>query len=376
MKKKYPALAAFFIQAAFLFAAPSFSGVFDSTLSGGGGGAEKPAFTLEEYLNLRLQAKIGESAVFYSAFNVIARAGAGAAAQSGGFIQGDNFSSSIELERLYLHFSTERMGLDLGLFRQGFGYGAVWTPMDFLNPRNPLIPDARPRAILGAAFSVFPGETGKILGFAAAPKNPANADWGGALTGICAEKHGERLSVQALYSWETPDAAAQRPDGRHRAGLSLKADVEAGLFVDALYLLNPRDMHGVQGLSASCGADYSFAPRTPRAFFQSLVVAASYLYSGGSSETAAESGGVYRGRHYLYPSALYNLTNYTSLSAAALIALDDGSFAPVLGFQQSLAQGLDLSVSAQIYPLEGGEFGRESMAGNAAALSVKLRARF
>jgi hypothetical protein len=387
MQKKYAALVASVLLAAApaVYAAPVFSGVLDSTFTGNAWDdvREKPFFTLEEYLNLRMQAKIGGSAAFYGAFNIIALAGAGAAAAAAapaqaGFIAGDNFSSAIELERLYLRFSGERAGLDLGLFRQAFGYGLIWAPTDFLNPRNPLVPDARPRAVLAAAVSVFPGDTGKVLGFAAAPKNAVNPSWDGALAGISAETHGDRMSIQALYAWEAPrdDAVFDYGSGLHRTGLSLKADVEAGLFADVLYRLNPRDLYGLDGLAASCGADYSFAPREPKAFFQSLVLTASYLYSGAASETAAGTGGVYRQRHYLYAGVTYNATNYTALSAAVLAAPEDASFAPIVSFQQSIAQGLDLTLNAQIYPCADGEFGRESTQGLAVAAAIKLRARF
>ncbi|MDR2467848.1 MAG: hypothetical protein LBD22_02680 [Spirochaetaceae bacterium] len=380
MKKNYCAVFIMMIINVTLFGAPSFSGVLDSTFSARLWDKEpaQGTFTLEEYLNLRMQAKIGSLAAFYSAFNFIASAGENAALL--GLNTGANFAAAIELERLYLRFTTEHTGLDIGLFRQAFGYGQIWGPMDFLNSRNPLLPDARPRAILGAAYAVFPGDTSKILAFVSAPKDPVNAQWNGAFTGIATEKHSDKFSIQALYSYETPhslpQSAVDYTAGIHRGGLSLKADVVAGIFADALYKLNPHKPSGLDSFAVSCGADYSFGPREPNIWFQSLIVMTSYLYSGANSEMAFNEGGIYRQEHYLYPSVQYNMTNYTSLSAAAIIALEDGSFAPVLSFQQSIAQGLDLTVNAQFYPCQTGEFGRTGVFTQAAALSAKLSARF
>ena len=231
----------------------------------------------------------------------------------------------------------------------------------------------------------------KVLAFAAAPKNPLVSEPRGALTGISGECHWEKVSGQLLYVYETPKDAPPAPPppypplpsanddfgaGLHRAGLSLKADAVVGLYADALYTVNPRELKGVEGLSAAAGIDYSFAPREPQPYFQTLVVMAEYLYSGAASQTAAYYGGLYSGRHYLSPAVTYQATNYTSLTVSGLIALDDGSFVPILSFKHTLSQGLDLTLTAQAYPLETGEFGRESTRGQAASVSAKVSARF
>ena len=389
------AVAVFFLAGVSLFAAPTFSGVLDSKLSGqwydreDGNEYKSFTYTLEEYLNLRLQARIGEAASFYGAFNIIAAAGAGAfnliatpgsGAFTPGLNAGENFVSAIELERLYLRFSGETAGLDVGLFRQAFGYGSVWAPTDFLNPRNPLVPDARPRAVLGLAGSWYPVDGSKFLLFTAAPR-AISATPDGVLAGISGEAHTEKVSVQGLYAYELPRDAplgtgVSYDQGIHRFGLSCKADVEAGLYADALYTVNPEDTWGTACLSATAGADYSFAPREPKPFFLALIIMAEYLYNGEKSTTARNFGGVYANRHYLSGGLVYQATNYTSVTLSVLAGLEDGSVAPIVQFQQSISQGIDFSIDGQFFPFADGEFGHAAMGGCIASFGAKLKARF
>jgi hypothetical protein len=78
--KKLLALCMAACAAAALWGAPVFSGVFDSRLTTGAGAGEAPVFFygMEEYLNLRLRAKVGESVTVDGAFNIIAGAGTSA----------------------------------------------------------------------------------------------------------------------------------------------------------------------------------------------------------------------------------------------------------------------------------------------------------
>ncbi|MDR0539329.1 MAG: hypothetical protein LBG74_02335 [Spirochaetaceae bacterium] len=372
------AFCALFIAAALVpaAAAPSFSGLLDSKLTGALGDGRNFTFGIEEYLNLRMQAKIGAIAQVYGAFNFTAFAGQHAlfavpapAKGDAGFVVGDNFASSIELERLYLQLAGDAFMLNAGLLRQAFGYGSVWSPADFLNPRNPLITDARPRAVLAVVGSYFPGDTSKIIAFAAAPKEPDNAGGQGVLGGLSAEKHWSIASIQGLYAYEVGKGG-----GLHRAGLSFKADVYAGLYADALWIFNPDDAASLDGLSAAAGFDYSFGTREPKPFFQALVVQAEYLYSGAESQTAAGRGGLYSKRHYLSAGVVYRATNYTAFTLSCLAGLEDGSVVPIAVFDQTLSQGLSFTMTAQFFPVLSGEFGREGK--TAASLSVKLQARF
>ena len=348
-----------------------FSAVADSkiTLAAGAAGAPDFYFAAEEFANLRLQAKIRDRAVFYGALNASVSAGASAIPGA----EEENYTGSIEPERLYFRLNGERADVDAGLMRLAFGYGQVFAPADFLNPRNPLFPDARRRGVLAAAVSAYPADMVKLLAFAASPKNPLNN--GGSLFGLSADGHWQRASVQALYVFEAP--LENSPWGVHRFGLSFKADLGPGFVGDALYAYNHETPSGMDALSAAAGADYSF-------FGGKVYVLAEYLYNGPDSATAAsEENPVGFSRvHYLYGMLLCRFSDYTSASISCMAGLEDGSFLPALGFDHEIFQRLSLDLSARL-PLdravfdEGdpGEFGPERLR-ERFDLAAKARLRF
>jgi hypothetical protein len=339
------------------------SGLLDSKVSfqDGPGDSSPFLFGWEEYANLRLQTKIGDRADFYGAFNLIAAAGSSALTGLAGtasnplsasaFITGDNYVAAMELERLYMRIKGEYLDVDTGLMRLGFGFGQVFSPSDFLNPRNPLFPDARPRAVLGAALSVYPEDTIKLLTFTAAPKNPLNAGGKGFLMGISGDKHWDRASVQVLYSFESPQDSSEY--GIHRTGLSLKADMELGFTVDLLYRYNHEFPTGIDGLSVSTGFDYSFLSGN-------CYTLVEYLYSGAVSSTAqsTENQTGFSNRNYLCGTFLYHISDYTRINLTVLFGLDDISFSPSLTLEHELFQGITLSLTGRV-PLD-----RDSFTGN------------
>jgi hypothetical protein len=320
----------------------SLSGLLDTTASCIAG-EDSFSAGLEAYASLRLQAKIQDYAVFNAAFNLIAVSGSFLPPASS-FVIGENYAAVLELERLSLRLSGEYSNFDAGLMRLAFGYGQVFGPSDFLNPRNPLNPNARARGILGAAFSVYPHDDAKFQIFTAAPKNPA-LDGNGYRFGLSFDQHWGQASVQALYVFETPRSGSAY--GIHRGGLSLKADVVVGLVVDALYRFNPQDVSGIEGLSASAGFDYSFLSGELSLLFE-------YLYSGSSSETAfsAENPAGFSARHNLYGAVSYRFTDFTNASLAALVGIaDKPSFIPLFTIEHNLYQGFTVSLSGQV-PIE------------------------
>jgi hypothetical protein len=352
----------------------SVSGLLDSSVNMRSGAGEAPAFScgVEEYANLRAQAKIRDQAALYGAVNFIAAAGNSAKEASGwGFYRegGENYVSGIELERLYFRLNGGYLDFDGGLLRLPFGYGQVWGPSDFLNPKNPLYPEARPRAVLGAGLSWYPHDSVKILFFGAAPKNPLSEAGAGGLGGISLDRHGDKASLQLLYAFQSED------QGLHRAGLSLKADLALGLAADMLYTYNREAETGIEGLSASAGFDYSFLDGR-------FYVLAEYLYNGGASSTAGLSN-----ENCLYASLRCRIDDYTNASAALISGFNDVSFTPILGAEHEPFQGLTLSVSAQ-FPIdrslfrdggEKGEFGPVppgSDRGSRFNFNAKARLRF
>ena len=367
------------------------SGILDSSVAVRAGAGDAPAFSygVEEYANLRMQAKIRDRATVFGAVNFIAAAGnyaADAALLAGytaannygisptAFAAGDNFIAAFELERLYFRLNGEAVGFDGGLLRLPFGYGQVWGSSDFLNPKNPLKPDARPRAVLGAGLSWYPVDTLKLLGFGAAPRDPFSRGGEGGLVGVSLDQHWDKASVQGLYSFESPNDGSGY--GIHRAGLSVKADVEVGLVMDALYTYNHEAGTEIDGLSFSIGADYSF-------FDGDLIVLAEYLYNGDTSSTALGYGGSFSNNNYLYTGATWRFNDFTNMSVALISGFDDVSFTPIITLNYDLFQGAALTVSAQI-PLDRDLFSADGRHGELGPYNtrryfdcgVKLRLRF
>jgi hypothetical protein len=377
----------FVIGSNFLFAAePELSGVTDTTINytAGTGDAPENSLGIEEYANLRLRFRVGEKAIFYSAFNLTALAGnyLENTALLGGiyqnpyfastpFIYGQNYAAGMELERLYFRINGDYIDAEAGLLRINFGYGQVWGSSDFLNPRNPLFPNARPRGVLGVNASFYPVDSLKLLGFIVAPKNPLVSDGGGEIHGLSMDQHWDRASLQALYAYQNPDSAFGK--GVHRFGLSLKADIELGFVADGLYTLNPEKAEGIDGLSLGAGFDYSFLDGD-------LYVLAEYLFNGSSSVTALGFGGNWSNNHYLYGTALYRFNDHTNLGFSTVFCFDDLSFSPFATLNYELFQGFSLSLTARLpmdqKTLNGGKAGELGPVGAKFIVNAGARLRF
>ena len=350
------------------------SGILDSTVNytTGAGDSQTHSFGFEEYANLRLRVSTRERIVLYAAFNLIAMSGnflENAALQgslnsnpyfaSTPITSGKNYAAALELERLYFRINGDYIDTEAGLLRMNFGYGQVWGSSDFLNLRNPLFPNARPRGILGIDTSFYPVDSLKLLAFVAAPKNPFKSDGGGLIPGITVDKHWDRASLQGLYAFETPlksdsTSPSASAKGIHRFGLSLKADLELGFTADALYTLNPDSIKGADGLSLGAGFDYSFLDGD-------LYVLFEYLYNGSESATAIGYGGSWVNNHYLYGTALYRFNDFFNLSLSTVFCFDDLSFSPFVTFNYELFQGFTLNLNARLpidqKTLNGGKAG-------------------
>jgi hypothetical protein len=211
--------------------------------------------------------------------------------------------------------------------------------------------------------------------FTAAPKDPLNSKGEGFLFGLLGEHHWDRLSLQGVYAFETPqDTSAS---GVHRVGLSIKVDWEVGVFADLLYAWNPSAGADIDGLSASAGLDYSFFDGK----FYALI---EYLLSGTDSATSRQEIRTgFSHRNYLYASIHYSFTDYTNAGIACLAGFDDMSFAPIVTVEHELFQGLILSLSGR-FPLDKnmvsgagdpGELGPVT-ARSHALITIKARLRF
>jgi hypothetical protein len=344
------------------------SGLLDSTFSMRAGAGDSPAFScgIEEYASLRMQAKLREFAVVFCDVNFIAAAD-------------DPAYTVIEPERLYFRINTDTTRLDAGLLRLPFGYGLVWRPADFLNPVNPLLPDARLRGVLGAGLSWYVTDTLKLAGFGAAPwgaapSNDVPQGGEGWHTGLMFEQRWDKIDMQAMYFFESPHTGSEY--GVHRMGVSIKADLELGFVLDALYSYNHEQRTGIDGLSFSLGFDYSL-------FDGNLIVLAEYLYNGSSSSTSRNTGGSFANEHYLYTGFTWRFDDLTTAGLALVSGLSDVSFTPIVSFNRELFQGATLILSAQI-PLDRDLFSGNGRHGELGPLlsrkyfdsGVKLRLRF
>ena len=365
----------FSLHAGFL-AAQELSGILDTTFNytAGERDASSHYWGVEEYANIRLRVRASEKASFFGAFNLIAASGTYAlpVLDAPAAVSGENYVAAMELERLYFRVNGDYLDGEAGLLRMNFGYGQVWGSSDFLNPHNPLFPNARPRGVLGMNASFYPIDSLKIMGFAAAPKNPLELK-GGFIPGFSLDKHWDRASLQVLYAFETPLDAT--PAGVHRFGLSFKADVELGFVADALYTLNPDETEGIKGLSSGAGFDYNFLGGD-------LYVLAEYLYNGSSSASALGFGGDWINRHYLFGTALYRFNDYCNLSLSTVYCFDDISFSPFLTLNYEVFQGFIISLVTRFCfdrkDFSGGEAGELGpyYTGARAIVSAAARLRF
>jgi hypothetical protein len=328
----------------------SVSGILESYVSANSGAGEAPeaSYGLQEYANIRMQTKIGDKAVLFGAVNLIAASGdyaLGMVANSDAFATTkENYFAIIELERLYFKLKGKTVNFDGGLMRLPFGYSQVWGPSDFLNPKNPLLPYARPRAVLGGALAWYPTDSFKLLEFAVAGRDPFAQN--GGITGFAAEQHWDMASLQMLYSFEFPDTVSKQEF--HRTGMSVKADLELGFMLDMLYTYSKNMKRKKDGLSLSAGFDYSL-------FSGDLIMLTEYLYNGTTSTTSIAGGGSFLNENYIYTGLTWCFNDYTNTGAALISGLDDNSFVSVLSFSYDIFQGANLILRANI-PISG-EFG-------------------
>ncbi|MCL1815965.1 MAG: hypothetical protein FWG27_09140 [Treponema sp.] len=389
-------IALFLFAGSFSLSAQTLSGNLDTKITLGAGDSTDFFYGAEEYANLRLKIPAGEYASIYSAFNFIAAAGTSGTVMAvsnivtGAFAAGENYTAVMELERLYVQLSSDTLGLSAGLFRIPFGYSPVWRPMDFLNPGNPLEPDARLRGVLGIAASAFPEKLAdtKFLVFATAPQNPFTVSGRGTRAGLSWESHWQRASAQFLYCFESPVSHCypisgipiltdEYPLGLHRAGLSIKAEMKPGLWAEFLYNLNPDLPAGIEGLAASAGADYSF-------FNGRLYVLLEYLYSGSKSADAVSAAlpSGHTGSHYIYAAGTWKWNDFSAAALGCAANLEDISFTPFVSWEYEFIQGMIFFFRAHV-PLDRdsfnagnpGEFGPRN-SGSYAFFNAGLRVKF
>ncbi|GAB4366688.1 MAG: hypothetical protein Kow009_03490 [Spirochaetales bacterium] len=405
-----------------------FSGVADSTARSAWGydyGEGGKGYTgLEEFANLRLKAPVGEQGMVFAAVNLAAASGTALslvpAGQTGTvaepYVSGKGYASALELERLYIRLEGEETDLEAGLLRIPFGFGQAFRPTDFLNPPNPLFPDARPRGSLGAVYTMYPTGLCIVRLFYVGGEDPLKTTGAGVIGGVSGEIHGPKASAQGFYVFQAPGGSAGAgvgidgglvssiPSSRpiHRFGLAIKLESEASFVLDALYNWYDRSWTGWQGLQAALGVDYSILKGK-------LIMVVQYLYNGqgtlnpgdrlsrlyepdaGRWEDVSPEERTLRSdipigelnrKNYLNGGATYQFSDYTRATFSCTAGLDDGSLVPLLSVEHEPLQGLLVSASFQIF-LDGKALGYGSYgelgpahAGKWGELTLKARVRF
>ena len=347
---------------------PSFSGLLDVKTGGGLANTDEALSGFDVYANLRLQERVKDTVTFYTAFNVQAASGMFAAFQAGGEAAAASIETVIEAERLYLRWAEDTWGLDAGLMPLHFGYGQVFAPSDFLIKKNPVVLDARPRGIVGAAFTQYPRDNIKVAEFAVFPPGALPGGWKDHHFGAAFESHFSAASVQALYAFQTASDSGQHDEGVHYLGGSIKLEAEIGILADTLYRYDPAGTFDHEGLALSAGADYTLGK---------LYVLAEYLYNGRNSASHRTAGGMFTARNFLAATFLYTISDLTNVTAQGLWSIDGHSLLPSFVFSHDLMQGFTLTVSAQV-PLDladtPGELGPDGM-GQRFSLSAGVRLR-
>ncbi|MFQ3620931.1 MAG: hypothetical protein SNJ78_08290 [Spirochaetales bacterium] len=388
-----------------------FSAISDTTVKSvwvsGFADNEEVQIGAEQFANIRLEAPLGTQGKVYVALNLLAASGvflqqatfsptSSAVSGSGdreystdvssaasssfyrsSLMVGSGYGSSLELERLYYRLVFSKYDWEAGLLRIPFGYGLIWRPMDFLNPPNPLTPDARPRGVLGSRITLYGWEDTDLGFFVVASPDPTRTDGAGSLGGVSFEWHGLTSSLQALYAVQMPLPGKKYPD--HRWGVSYKWDGPVAFTLEGLYTLDTdalwegrwyeEEGHPLRGLEATLGVDGSIGK---------TIWIIQYFYQG-SLKAALDTR---YGKHYLGGSLLYRQDDFTRYSLGYTVSLSDGSFVPLLSVEQEPFQGMTLILTFRLF-LDAhalgigsrGELGPLQM-GSRGDLSLKVRIRF
>ena len=237
-------------------------------------------------LNLRLKSTVSESLSFFVSTNITA--------PTGFYAEALGPDVQAELERLYFKAGSETFDLEAGLIRVARGYGYVFSPLDFLNPRdagNSLDPQGRPPGKWGVHASFFPGDLWRVDLFGLAGDDATEDRLWGSRLGAGTTFSVDRFTYDALYALLLPEVepgASPAPaylsdDVTQIAAIALKADMEVGLFAEALYRVDHRalkhgdyygkSLRGYEGLEAAAGVDYTFG-------WRDLYVLGEYLFYG------------------------------------------------------------------------------------------------
>ncbi|HRX16945.1 MAG TPA: hypothetical protein P5123_11585 [Spirochaetota bacterium] len=330
---------------------PVISGISESSVKAGDTCYTGYTWMAEQFANIRMQADLNDKGAIHAAVN------AGVSSD-----KEKKTTTNIEIERLYMSIYGEKSDISTGFMRIPFGYGQAFKPSDFINPQNPLYPEARLKGVLGASAQFYHIQDFKIQLFAADRSDSAHYMEERSILagGPSLDYHNSLFSIQTLYAIQQPiDRSSNSPV--HFAGLSLKFDATAGFAIDTLYAHDGEDSGEPDGLKAAFGVDYSLLKGK-------LYLLMQYFYNGTSSLKSSDKldklygsddwyklppydripvNGFheYYRRHYLLLNGVYNLSDYTSISAIIVANIEDYSLIPSIRIEHQPFQGLTLGLT-------------------------------
>ncbi|MCK4796626.1 MAG: hypothetical protein KAT05_04550 [Spirochaetes bacterium] len=294
------------------------------------------------------------------------------------FYYKSTYIGSFDLERLYFRVGNDYFDINTGLIRIARGYGYSFSPMDFFNPKDPLNLKARPEGKLAFVSTFYPADMWKIEAFVVAPDNPINSQGWGFKFGSATQFNVNKFNFEFLYTFFLPEIEYNKDpaelnlpeyinnDFSHIIGFSMKADIEIGLFIDAIYRLDHKVLwygsyygkpfYGYEGLEAAIGIDYTInIPGT----YASIYLLLEYMFYGTGMidwwdkdiddiyaeknplgnkldpwyETAPlermpnlEKKPLYFARHdYIFGLINFKINNYVTISTGYLFGIDDQS---------------------------------------------------
>lgn len=202
------------------------------------------------------------------------------------FYYKSTYIGSIELERLYFKSGNDYFDIEAGLIRIARGYGYTFSPTDLFNPRNPLDPASidpsnRPEGKLAVRATFYPMPIWKIESFVIAPNNPLESKGWDLKFGLATNVALNKVNFELLYALFMPEIEYKKDPGllglpestnnffTHIAGISLKADIVIGLYIDMIYRFEQKSFYshfyydkpfyGYEGLETAIGFDYTFS---------------------------------------------------------------------------------------------------------------------
>lgn len=236
------------------------------------------------------------------------------------------------LYRAHLEFTTRYADVRVGRQRIAWGTGRFWSPLDLLNPLNPLALERNERTGVDAILITRHLDALSRLSLVYAPQHPSSD------------------SNTALYlrsNWAEFDFSVMA--GQFRASRVLGLDFsgrirQMGVHGEAAYTWADRSVNFAR---AVVGVDYTFT--------STLSLGLEYYFNGQGTAQEAEyafnllfsGASLNLARHYLGIYAGYDFTPLLRWNQYAIINMNDGSYFLAPSIVYSVASNVDWSVGFQ-----------------------------